>query len=56
VPLVVWILPWGAHHLLVLSDASIGRSCIRFERLADVDQEVLERLLRYVAGAGAPGA
>jgi hypothetical protein len=39
-----------------LPRASIGKSCIRFKRLGDVDQEVLERLLRNVAEAGPPGA
>jgi hypothetical protein len=39
-----------------LPKASIGKSCIRFKRLGDVDQEVLERLLRNAADAGAPGA
>lgn len=39
-----------------LPKASIGRSCIRFKRLGDVDQEVLERLLRKVAELGAPTA
>jgi hypothetical protein len=37
-----------------LPKASIGKSCIRFKRLGDVDQEVLERLLRNVAEAGPP--
>jgi len=37
-----------------LPKASIGRSCIRFKRLGDVDQEVLERLLRKVAELGPP--
>ena len=37
-----------------LPKASIGKSCIRFKRLGDVDQEVLERLLRNVADAGPP--
>jgi uncharacterized protein YdhG (YjbR/CyaY superfamily) len=39
-----------------LPKASIGKSCIRFKRLGDVDQEVLERLLHNVAEVGAPGA
>jgi len=39
-----------------LPKASIGRSCIRFKRLGDVDQRVLERLLRKVAELGAPNA
>jgi uncharacterized protein YdhG (YjbR/CyaY superfamily) len=39
-----------------LPKASIGKSCIRFKRLGDVDQEVLERLLHNVAKVGAPGA
>jgi hypothetical protein len=39
-----------------LRKASIGKSCIRFKRLSDVDQEVLERLLRNVAEAGPPGS
>ena len=39
-----------------LPKASIGKSCIRFKRLGDVDQEVLERLLRNVAEAGPPGS
>jgi uncharacterized protein YdhG (YjbR/CyaY superfamily) len=39
-----------------LPKASIGKSCIRFKRLGDVDREVLERLLRDAAEAGAPGA
>jgi uncharacterized protein YdhG (YjbR/CyaY superfamily) len=39
-----------------LPKASIGKSCIRFKRLGDVDQEVLERLLRNVAEVGAPSA
>jgi len=37
-----------------LPKASIGRSCIRFKRLGDVDQQVLERLLRKVAELGPP--
>jgi hypothetical protein len=39
-----------------LPKASIGKSCIRFKRLGDVDQDVLERLLRRVAELGAPSA
>jgi hypothetical protein len=39
-----------------LPKASIGKSCIRFKRLGDVDQDVLERLLRYVAEVGPPSA
>jgi uncharacterized protein YdhG (YjbR/CyaY superfamily) len=39
-----------------LPKASIGKSCIRFKRLGDVDQEVLERLLRNVAEARPLGA
>jgi uncharacterized protein YdhG (YjbR/CyaY superfamily) len=39
-----------------LPKASIGKSCIRFKRLGDVDQDVLERLLRGVAELGAPSA
>jgi uncharacterized protein YdhG (YjbR/CyaY superfamily) len=39
-----------------LPKASIGKSCIRFKRLGDVDREVLERLLRDAVAAGAPGA
>jgi len=39
-----------------LPKASIGKSCIRFKRLGDVDQEVLERLLRRVAELGPPTA
>jgi hypothetical protein len=32
-----------------LHKASIGKSCIRFKRPGDLDQEVLEGLLRRVA-------
>jgi len=39
-----------------LPKASIGKSCIRFKRLGDLDQDVLERLLRRVAELGAPTA
>jgi uncharacterized protein YdhG (YjbR/CyaY superfamily) len=39
-----------------LPKASIGKSCIRFKRLGDLDQDVLERLLRRVAELGAPSA
>jgi uncharacterized protein YdhG (YjbR/CyaY superfamily) len=39
-----------------LPKASIGKSCIRFKRLGDVDQDVLERLLRRVAELGVPSA
>jgi hypothetical protein len=39
-----------------LPKASIGKSCIRIKRLGDVDQKVLERLLRNVAEVGAPSA
>ena len=39
-----------------LPKASIGKSCIRFKRLGDVDQEVLERLLRTVAVVVPPSA
>jgi hypothetical protein len=39
-----------------LPKASIGKSCIRFKRLGDLDQEVLEGLLRRVAELGPPGA
>jgi hypothetical protein len=39
-----------------LPKASIGKSCIRFKRLGDVDQAVLERLLRSAADAGFPGS
>jgi hypothetical protein len=40
----------------LLPKASIGKSCIRFKRLRDLDQEVLQQLLRNVAAAGPPGA
>ena len=39
-----------------LPKASIGKSCIRFKRLGDVDQEVLEGLLRRAAEVGPPSA
>jgi hypothetical protein len=39
-----------------LPKASIGKSCIRFKRFGDVDQDVLEGLLRRVAELGAPSA
>jgi hypothetical protein len=39
-----------------LPKASIGKSCIRFKRLGDVDQEVLARLLRQAAELGPPSA
>jgi Domain of unknown function (DU1801) len=39
-----------------LPKASIGKSCIRFKRLGDVDQDVLAGLLRQVAELGAPTA
>jgi uncharacterized protein YdhG (YjbR/CyaY superfamily) len=39
-----------------LPKASIGKSCIRFKRLGDLDQDVLEKLLRRVAELGAPSA
>ena len=39
-----------------LPKASIGKSCIRFKRLGDVDQGVLERLVRNVAEVGPPSA
>lgn len=38
-----------------LPKASIGKSCVRFKRLADVDLHVLTELLRGAAAAGAPG-
>jgi uncharacterized protein YdhG (YjbR/CyaY superfamily) len=39
-----------------LPKASIGKSCIRFRHLSDVDQGVLEQLLRTVAEIGPPTA
>ena len=39
-----------------LPKASIGKSCVRFKRLRDVDQAALERLLRAAVEAGFPGA
>jgi len=39
-----------------LPKASIGKSCVRFKRLGDVDREALERLLRDAARAGFPGS
>jgi hypothetical protein len=39
-----------------LPKASIGKSCIRFKRLGDVDQEVLARLLRQAAELGPSSA
>jgi uncharacterized protein YdhG (YjbR/CyaY superfamily) len=38
-----------------LPKASVGRACIRFKRLSDVDVDVLARLLR-AAAANPPGA
>jgi hypothetical protein len=39
-----------------LPKASIGKSCVRFKRLGDVDQEALAGLLRTAAEMGAPTA
>jgi hypothetical protein len=39
-----------------LPKASIGRSCVRFKRLGDVDTDALERLLRDAARVGFPGS
>jgi Domain of unknown function (DU1801) len=39
-----------------LPKASIGKSCVRFKRLGDVDHKALERLLRNAAEVGAPSA
>jgi hypothetical protein len=36
----------------LLSKANIGKSCVRFKRLADLDQAALENLIRE--GARAP--
>jgi hypothetical protein len=38
-----------------LPKASIGRSCVRFKRLGDIDQAVLEKLIREGAGTGVKG-
>jgi hypothetical protein len=55
---VVLITERGAllagHALAPLDQASIGRSCVRFKRLGDVDQNVLERLLRKAAAMRPP--
>jgi hypothetical protein len=39
-----------------LPRASIGRSCIRFKRLSDVDQELLAELLREAVSRTPPGS
>jgi hypothetical protein len=39
-----------------LPKASIGKSCVRFKRLGDLDQEALAGLLRAAAEMGAPTA
>ena len=39
-----------------LPKADVGRSCIRFKRLADVDAEVLRELVRTAARQGPPAA
>lgn len=39
-----------------LPKASIGKSCVRFKRLGDVDQAALAGLLRAAAEMGAPTA
>ncbi|HXZ18532.1 MAG TPA: DUF1801 domain-containing protein [Candidatus Acidoferrales bacterium] len=36
-----------------LSKAKIGKSCVRFKNLADLDKEILSRLIREGAGAHA---
>ena len=38
-----------------LPKADIGKSCIRFKRLEDVDLEILEHLIRKAAVGPAPG-
>lgn len=39
-----------------LGKATVGRSCIRFKKLADIDQGALVELLRKVPSAIIPGA
>lgn len=35
-----------------LPKANIGKSCVRFKRLSDLDEEVLKQLIRDTAAAG----
>ena len=35
-----------------LSKANIGKSCVRFKRLSDLDEETLRELIRETAAAG----
>ena len=35
-----------------LPKANIGKSCVRFKRLSDLDEEILEQLIRETAAAG----
>ena len=39
-----------------LPNADVGRSCVRFKRLDDVDADVLRRLARDAAATGPAGA
>lgn len=35
-----------------LPKANVGKSCVRFKRLSDLDEEILEQLIRDAAAAG----
>lgn len=41
---------------LKLPNASIGKSCIRFRKLSDIDQNVLKELLKEAEKIGAPNS
>ncbi len=46
---VIYIMPGYADHSTILKDLGkhkIGKSCLYIKKLADVDQEVLKRLIR----------
>jgi len=42
----------AAKHRTALPKADIGKSCIRFKRLRDVDVEVLKQVIQEAAAAG----
>jgi hypothetical protein len=48
--------PFGGRTSKGAAPQAIGRSCVRFKRLGDVDPEAQERLLRAAVEAGFPGA
>jgi hypothetical protein len=52
---IAWVLPENMHGS---SDATtheeyIGKSCVRFKRVSDLDEEVLRELIRATASASA---